>query len=419
MKLTSIDPEVYTNFVESHPLGNFLQSVPLAERRMNDGWKYDLLGLHNEAGELVATALLFSWRVFGSFYQFECLEGPLIAYEDAELTAAFLAELRAFVRNQGGIELLIQPPVLASHRDGNATQIDDYTADDIITTLNASQFTQLRGDERDIEKRYGRWYYTKDLTPFASYGELLTNLGSKMKNQILSAQKNGVKVVDIIDPTELDAFIEVLMETGERRNFNARNEAYYKSFFEAFSRDQAKFRIAYLDVASYEQSVTDRLAQLQQAIDAIPTDDELQAGALRELRAQYNAYDTRLKELPELRAQTDAHGRLILTAAIFMHVGPELVYFMSGSRAGYGRFNGPYALQADSMKYAIEHGIPKYNFYVTNGTFNGRPEQDGVYQFKRKFNGIIEEQIGCFVYHPSNLAARLVRFVRKLRSLHR
>ena len=65
-------------------------------------------------------------------------------------------------------------------------------------------------------------------------------------------------------------------------------------------------------------------------------------------------------------------------------------------------FVGPYMMHLEMMKYAMDHGIARYNFYGVSGDFSEDGEDYGVYRFKRGFNAQIEELVGDFVkvIHP-------------------
>lgn len=423
MKLEQIDETEYQVFVDRHPLGNFLQAAALGKRREEEGWQYELLGVRNSKGDLLATALLFSWTVTGGYKEYECLEGPLLDYDNHTLFQNFLSLIKEYTRDRRGIRLLIQPPILMHRRDEDAQIVEENVSHTAMQALSQMGFRQMdTAGKTDLQLRYGQWFFAKDMTHYQTYEQLLDELGPKVRNQIKVAQKYGVAVQDVTQEENLDEFIQVLLETGERRSFNARTSAYYRSVFRHFTREQAKFSMAYLDIDVYTRSLTEHIAALakeKEAVEKLVAKDKKVAGRLKEIDSQLAAYKKREAETPQLRAAAGRDGKLILSAAIFMHVGQELVYFLSGSRTGFGQFNGPYALQAYALKYAIERRIPRYNFYLTNGNFNGHAEQESVYQFKKKFGGVVEEQIGSYVYVPRPFVFGCMELVRNIRKLVR
>ena len=55
-----------------------------------------------------------------------------------------------------------------------------------------------------------------------------------------------------------------------------------------------------------------------------------------------------------------------------------------------------YLLQWEMIKYGIKNGYKKHNFYGIPANINTHPKDYGIYEFKRRFNGYVEELIGEF-----------------------
>jgi len=140
-------------------------------------------------------------------------------------------------------------------------------------------------------------------------------------------------------------------------------------------------------------------------------------GQVKELDNQLAAVSKRLADYETLRQA--ANGDVLpLAAAIFMHTSDnEVVYFLSGSDDQHAKFSGSYALQYAAMRRAISFGAQRYNFYGTSGNFNGFPEQEGVYHFKKGFGGQLEERAGCYEYIARPFIHQVVRFMRAARKI--
>jgi len=59
-------------------------------------------------------------------------------------------------------------------------------------------------------------------------------------------------------------------------------------------------------------------------------------------------------------------------------------------------FNSQYLIQWDMIKYGISQGFTKHNFYGIPANINEKPKDYGIYEFKRGFNGYVEELIGDY-----------------------
>ena len=81
---------------------------------------------------------------------------------------------------------------------------------------------------------------------------------------------------------------------------------------------------------------------------------------------------------------------------MFIIIKPEIIYLSSGNYSKFMKFNSQYLLQWMMIKYGIENGFKKHNFYGIPADINTHPKDYGIYEFKRGFNGYVEELIGEF-----------------------
>ena len=58
------------------------------------------------------------------------------------------------------------------------------------------------------------------------------------------------------------------------------------------------------------------------------------------------------------------------------------------------KFNSQYLIQWELIKYGIKKGFKKHNFYGIPENINEHPKDYGIYEFKKGFNGYVEELIG-------------------------
>lgn len=81
-----------------------------------------------------------------------------------------------------------------------------------------------------------------------------------------------------------------------------------------------------------------------------------------------------------------------VAAAMFIYYDNEVVYLYSGADPKYNHVAGSYALQWHMINFALEHKIPRYNFYGV------RPEAgNGVFEFKAGFRAEVEELWGTYM----------------------
>ena len=415
MQLRPIKPSTLEQFVAQHPLGSFVQSAANATRVAQLGWQPHCLGLFAEGDRLVATAVLYEWRTLG-YSEFECLQGPLVDYHNSAVLSTLLTELKKYVKAHKGILLRIQPPLILRQGSDPTQLLEVAGTAKALQQLEKAGFRAIPPQQTDHNTRYVRWFFAKDLSPYHDDAALLKSFDAKTRSCVKAATKYGVAVREITAVDDLAPFAKLLIDTGTRRGFSGRSEEFYQQLFHAFHRKQAWFLIAELDLAGYQARLSAQQDTLQAERDALATEPDKQ-GQVKELDNQLTAVSKRLADYEALRQA--ANGDVLpLAAAIFMHTSDnEVVYFLSGSDDQHAKFSGSYALQYAAMRRAISLGAQRYNFYGTSGNFNGFPEQEGVYHFKKGFGGKLEERAGCYEYIARPFIHQVVRFMRAMRKI--
>ena len=415
MQLKPIDPSTFEQFAAQHPLGSFVQSAANATRVAQLGWQPHYLGLFAEGERLVATAVLYEWRTLG-YSEFECLQGPLVDYHNPAVLSTLLTELKKYVKAHKGILLRLQPPLILRQGSDPTQLLEVAGTTKALQQLERAGFRAIPPQQTDRNARYVRWFFTKDLSPYHDDAALLKSFDAKTRSCVKAATKYGVAVREITAVDDLAPFAKLLIDTGTRRGFSGRSEEFYQQLFRAFHRKQAWFLIAELDLAGYQARLSAQQDTLQAERDMLATEPDKQ-GQVKELDNQLTAVSKRLADYETLR-QAASGDVLPLAAAIFMHTSDnEVVYFLSGSDDQHAKFSGSYALQYAAMHRAISLGAQRYNFYGTSGNFNGFPEQEGVYHFKKGFGGQLEERAGCYEYIARPFIHQVIRCVRAARGV--
>ena len=99
---------------------------------------------------------------------------------------------------------------------------------------------------------------------------------------------------------------------------------------------------------------------------------------------------------------------------MFMLIQPEVIYLSSGNYEEFMKFNSQYLIQWELIKYGIENGFKKHNFYGIPENINEHPKDYGIYEFKRGFNGYVEELIGEYEL-PITWHYYLMKTIHKIR----
>ena len=105
---------------------------------------------------------------------------------------------------------------------------------------------------------------------------------------------------------------------------------------------------------------------------------------------------------------------ITLSGSMFMLIQPEIIYLSSGNYEEYLKYNSQYLIQWELIKYGIENGFKKHNFYGIPANINEHPKDYGIYEFKRGFNGYVEELIGEYEL-PITWHYKLIKLLYKIK----
>ena len=402
LRVKQVSLDEAQKIVDSHALSNPIQSVAVALRRRNDGWNEFPLAWYGEDDAVVAFAMLHAKKTYGIWSEFEIQRGPLVDYHNATVITQVLIDIQQFVKSHGGISLLINPPVVISSNDGTVTEANKIS-DGVISAFLNTGFKQIPNQIVDQAQHYLRWFYVKDISGFDTYGDAEKSFTPITRNRIKRAKKLGVEVRRVDNTDDLARWISIVRERASVKGYNGRSQAYYNQLFDSYPSDRAYFMLAEISRENYVKNLEiEKQVLLDESKKSHLTENQL-----KDLSIKQKGLDDRLSEVDELFHDSNT---LLLSAGLFLDSGRDFVYFIGGNDTNYLKFNGAHALQSWAINHAIENHYVRYNFYGTRGDHSGNPEQQGVYEFKAGFKGVLEEEIGYFEYspHPRLLHSLLV-----------
>ena len=105
---------------------------------------------------------------------------------------------------------------------------------------------------------------------------------------------------------------------------------------------------------------------------------------------------------------------------MFITYGDEVIYLFSGSDEKYMKdYNAQYLIQWHMIKYALEKGFKRYNFYGIQGLPDKSSKDYGIYDFKKGFTSIetgrVIELLGAHELPVSSIFYNLHQLLSKLK----
>ena len=127
------------------------------------------------------------------------------------------------------------------------------------------------------------------------------------------------------------------------------------------------------------------------------------------------------KQIDKIKDYKKEYGsKKNLGTILFLIYGNEVLSLFGGTDDNLLQFQSAYTVHYAGIKYAIDNGYKRYNFYGITGDFRKENPLYGLYLFKKSFGGHVVELIGeydlvisKFWYTLYNLAFKIYHKLKK------
>lgn len=405
--------EEYKAFQEKHEFANFLNSIESSKLRAYEGFKTEYVGV-KEDGKVVAATILASTKIMKIFRYYNAQRGLLVDYSNLELLSFFTKELKNYLKKQKALFLMANPHIIFETRNNEGELIEGNDNSYILDNMKKVGFLHSGFNDQLKVNSEVQWEYSLYLNGM-NEDEVLKHISAKTRYDINKSHKQKVKVRKL-EKNEIDIFFNIYKGTAKNKDFDylLRDDQHYLNMLDFYDGHICIY-LAYLNPnETLEQALVDK-TELEKKIEVVN----------EQLETKTNK--TLLNKIKEFNIQLDAKNKIIeemnilnkeygdeapLSAAMFIDYPYEISYMYSGSSddAKLRKFCGTYAIQWETIKYAIDHNINHYNFYGFSGDFSGN---DGVLDYKRGFNGVAEKMIGEFELPVKPIMYKLYRAIKK------
>ena len=407
MKFQEITEEEYRKFWEDHPLKTFLSAPEIGKLREKSNWKTHYVGIKDK-NKLIGAAMLVSHnRHFGK-KEFYSPRGFLLDFKNLELLEYFTNETKKYVKENNGYILRIDPYVIYKERDidGNIVEAGEDNSKVVDKLLKLGYKKVPIPNMEQVG-----WMFSLDLEG-KTEEEIMKEMKSSTRNKIRKIEKSGIEVNEI-SYDDLDRFQSIMEETSKRKGFSNRKLSYYQDMYKLFhDQGEVKFFITELNLKKYisnlEKDIEERKDKLNSLSDAKYND-----GAKKNLNNEIESITKRIEDAKSIIKEKES-DIITLSGSMFMLIKPEIIYLSSGNYEEYLKFDSQYLIQWELIKYGIKNGFKKHNFYGIPANINEHPKDYGIYEFKRGFNGYVEELIGEYEL-PITWHYNLFKLIHKIK----
>lgn len=422
MELVKLTEEEFSGFAKNHEQATFLQTLSWAKLKEKNGWNWELLGFKQENKIICGTMVLSKTVILGK-KMFYAPRGFLIDYKNMEILDEFFIKIKKYLKDNNAIFLKIDPYVLYHQRDIDGKIVENgIDNSEIVSHLYKLGFKMQckRPGEQSLQ---ANWMYVIDLRN-QTFEDILKNMNSTVKRTIRKNEKNGVTLREG-HFEDLKEFQEVLDHTSERRGFISRSLSYYQNMYEQFGEN---IKLYFVDLKVEEklkefQEEKEKLTKnYEQLLDTIKnTETKISEEKLKEKENEIKRLEEKIENYEQMLKK---HGsKLTLSAVLYFMYGKEVLSFIGGDYSEYLEFQPFATMHYDMLKYAIDHGYEYYNMYGISSDLSEKDPMYGVYEFKKKFGGVVVELIGeydlpisKFYYLVYKISYWIVHKLKKLKT---
>lgn len=394
MKFIELTEEEFTKFEEKHIYGSFYQTIKWAKLKKTNGWDSFYVGIKDN-NKIIAGALLLRKRVLSKLSIIYSPRGFLIDYSDMDTLTLFTKGIKKFAKEKKAFFVKIDPYVIYKERDINGDIVENGIDNSkMISNLKSLGYKHYGFKlEGNLQPQYAFVLYLKNKT----IDELEKNMETTTKQMIRKNEKMGIKCREI-ELKDLEKFTDVMKDTAKRRGFIDRPYSYYKDMFNIFG-DDIKILLSEINLDNYLSILTKDLENAEKDLKDKNQKLNLENANKKKINNQIKEIqviiDSINKKINKTKALIEKEGNnLILGGLMFMIHNKEILSLFGGAYGEYRDFMPAYSLNYDMIKYALENGYEKYNFYGINNYKDPKNEMYGLYDFKRGFGGVVEEYLG-------------------------
>lgn len=401
MNFVELTENEYQKYWENHPEKTFLSAIEIAKLRKKSNWNVYYLGVKQDK-KIIAGAMLLSHKRHFNSYEFYSPRGFLLDYHNEELLSFFTENVKRFIKEKNGYVLRIDPYIINKERNLDGNLVDggvDNTS--VITFLYKLGFKKVPLSNTEQVS----WMFSLNLEGKTA-DEILKEMKQNTRNIIRKTEKIGIKIKEL-SYEELPEFQNIMLETGARKGFSIRDASYYEEMYKLLhDKDEVKYFITYLDLNEYIAKLESERAEKQEKYDK---------GQRKGIEIDIDLLEKRISEAKAIKEEAK-QDVITLSCAMFILVKPEIIYLSGGNYEKYMNFNSQYLLQWEMIKYGIDHGFKKHNFYGIPANIQEHPKDYGIYAFKRGFNGQVEELIGEYEL-PISSKYFLFKIIHKIKGV--
>lgn len=398
-----LSTQEHDDFVKKSDQTNLFQSSSWA--KIKDNWGNERIGFYKD-GQLVASASILIRPLPLGFSMLYIPRGPIMDYTNKELVSFVLKTLKKFGRSKRALFVKFDPYILLSHRQIDQEPITNTQAQAIVANLQEAGCEWI-GLTTDMAENIQPRFQANILKEYFSDDQL-----SKSTKQAVRTSLNKGVQVSFGHLEFLDQFSELMKKTESRKSISLRGREYYKKLLETYP-DSSYITLAQLDLEKRQEALLFQKQKLEEEMAKFT--EKTKASKVKNHQQEL---DRILDELTFLEPKLQTGQKTVSlagTLTIVFEQASENLY--AGLDEEFRRYQPAIVTWYETAKHSFSRGAIYHNMGGIENNLDG-----GLFNYKSKFNPVIEEFIGEFNL-PVNtllykLSSKLYTLRKQLRNKH-
>ena len=382
MNIKEMSIAEFKEFVSSHFIGNFHESINYAMIKAEEGYDYEFISY---GGDDIVGAALILYKKIGGYYYGYSPRGFLIDYSNTYLLEDFTKKIKAFYEKKNFVFIKINPEIAVAKLNKKTMNFEYNENYKIVDNLIRCGYKKLKNN-MNFESLLPRVNAIINLDEFD-----VNKLNKNTRNKIKKGLRKGL-VLEKCDHNKLNIFYEFI------KNKIKKDEYYYNDFYNVFSKTaDVDLLMVKVDYKKFLINSTNSYNN-EARINSYLNNKLLSNSNSNVINSKMNSDKALLSyknDIAEASKYLNTNTETYLAGALVIKYQNRVINEISGFDKSMGRFSSNYFLYYALIKYYSKD----YKYIDLNG-ITGDLSKDGYYyglnRFKMGFNPDVYEYIGEF-----------------------
>ncbi|MBR2727416.1 MAG: peptidoglycan bridge formation glycyltransferase FemA/FemB family protein [Solobacterium sp.] len=395
--VTNVDPKRFDAFARSSSLNHYSKTSPFIAFKYPEYQKGELLGVEDENGELIATAVMLEQKTRIPGIRFNYVQyGFNLDIEDRELIRFFAGELYRYAENKGSAFLRMDFNItrLEHDKNGNITE-NGFNHEYITDILKDCGYTHLGYNYGYSGNWMSRFTYRLDLD--RPWKEITK--GIKRFNYYTNKNKTRCVRVHKAGKDELNVLVNSQEELSEKLGFKPKDLAYFSRLWDCYA-DDVHYYVVSTNYHTAKLNILKELQETEEHKKLLKDPNRIEAAD-----KNIQAMQKEIREIEE--GGYDVDKEQVLGAKFIIKQDANVWNVNMYTNKTLMNFRSAFTLHSCALQDLYEQGAKTYDFEGISGSMDPKDEYYGQTDFKKSFGGDYLEFLGEFdaVFRPKKYEA--------------